>query len=93
MIRKTITINVTQDDIDNGKRFDTFACPIAKSLSRQGFKRPVVGIVNAFVDGENGQRVIYDMPQSAGSFIDKFDSEMMVKPSTFRFKRSEDQLE
>lgn len=37
-------IEVTADDIQNGKLCDAYCCPIALALKRVGFPKPSVGL-------------------------------------------------
>lgn len=71
-------INVTQSDIDNGKKDSCVACPIALALNRiapcRVFKQGIA-IYSTF-------RIV-PIPQSVKMFIQKFDAGLPVQPFSF----------
>lgn len=89
----TLSVHVTQEDIDEGIRCDCRRCPIARAVSRvlnitdDRIVR-VAGNANVF-DGSVSSRPVasYYLSQKAEKFICQFDSRQVVAPTSFRFKR------
>lgn len=80
----SITINVTQDDIKNGRRNSPYLCPIALSLKRetQNSTYITVGAKYAILDFKQvGQ--VYRLPFDARLFISHFDNGLSVVPQSF----------
>lgn len=84
-----ITVQVTQDDILNGKRSRCDQCPIARALTRAGFTEVSVGATIAVVarPGIGTSESVYDLPEFANLFITNFDNGRPVEPFTFTMKR------
>lgn len=74
-----ITIEVTQGDINGGKRSKCKECPVALAISRH------INLASVVVRG--GYCLIsgteYDLPMVAELFIDNFDYGLQVRPFTF----------
>ena len=66
-------MNVTQEDIAEGKRQDKYSCPVALALHRAGF--PVCSVYNEFASimDTNGHWTDYQMPEAASDFVRNFD--------------------
>lgn len=71
-------VEVTQEDIDAGRKRDCYACPIALSIKRQGFGSVAVSQGNIWVVGCE-----YDTPLHVEEFIKAFDEGKPVKPFAF----------
>ena len=93
MFPDTITIKITQDDIENGKHCDCYSCPITKALQREfpeayhtstSYSR-----MRIEQRGPEGvQTATYDTPQEAVEFMDAFDHHKPVKPIAFTAERA-----
>jgi hypothetical protein len=91
---KTMTIHVTQDDINNGVRQEGLYCPIALAVHRRtksdGTIEPRV-----FTDGETTEitdvrgYAEYLGPPDAIHFVADFDDHGNVEPFSFRMTLSE----
>jgi hypothetical protein len=80
---KTVRIEVTQDDIDNGSACDVCACPIALACLRAGLKD--VSVCDASLDWKEK----IPTPTVAVEFIFAFDSGRDVKPFSFEIEVAE----
>ena len=79
-----ITVEVTQDNIDNGKQRKCRECPIALALHDVFLDSDVVvgeGIV--FEDPEDGAEQRIPLPAEALKFIKDFDEGFPVRPFVF----------
>lgn len=79
-----MTIQVTQEDIDNGLRHSCGSCPVALAVNRAaGTIDSRVGVTIATVRG-----VDYSLPLSARGFIISFDcaGPYMANPFTFEME-------
>jgi hypothetical protein len=76
------TINVTQEDIDNGNNADACACPVALAL-RRSFKVDDIW-VQPYEMSANGH--VYMNPSKVRDFINNFDRGMKVKPFKFELE-------
>ena len=63
-----LTVNVTQEDIDNGRRRTCSGCPVALAISRAWGKRITVG-PNDF--GASHESI--PLPREAMHFVELFD--------------------
>lgn len=89
-----LILEVTQEDIDKGKRENCSLCPIALALMRKFNLDPSedsldhvsVGITMAsifpVIDKQHKSQYFY-MPDEASEFIKNFDSKIPVKPFNF----------
>ena len=77
----TLTVEVTQADIDNGKENDCFACPVALALARAA-GRGVAEVDTAFATVND---VSTRLPDDVQVWIANFDCNGpdAVKPFTF----------
>ena len=83
---KTLTIHVTQEDIDNGVANSFESCPIAHALNRRlKTDNADVGPFSAVVDVRRkvGR---YALPKAATNFIGFFDFDLPVEPFTCKLR-------
>jgi hypothetical protein len=74
-----MTIQVTQEDISNGRRASCTDCPIALGLDRSlGFRCDGVGSLFAQISGED-----IALPPNALNFLNRFDAGLPVQPFEF----------
>lgn len=86
---KTFSVDVTQEDIDNGKRRQPRFCPVALALNRalKGKVDAYVSVVTAtlifrrFLIPDKKTRII--LPKHVRSFILGFDNREPVSPISF----------
>jgi hypothetical protein len=76
-----MTIEVTQEDIDNGKRRRCRHCPVALALRR--FTRSVWVADQSYLHNLDLQKEI-GTPNRVSFFIEEFDAGKPVKPFTFK---------
>lgn len=76
-------IEVTQEDIRNGKCKSFWGCPIALALARAGFKDVIVSAAYACSKDKT-----LDFPVEALHFINRFDRGETVKPFTFEINEN-----
>jgi len=88
-----LTINVTKQDILNGKPGNLNSCPIARAAKRMGFKK--VSVFGKLTGNYKGENLTLDMPIRARNFIDKFDATIgdvatrkTIKPFKFTLRWS-----
>jgi hypothetical protein len=76
-------IEVTQQDIDNGRRCDPDCCPIGRALSRAGVSHyGVVGAAVMIEDAAHTARPL-PLPSEVRNWIVEFDGSRPVEPITF----------
>ncbi len=84
---KTIKIEVTQDDIDNGLQGNCISCPIGRAINRllnqNYFGRATYDLVKIHSKPSCGVVYVYPMPIHGGNFITSFDKCYKVKPFSF----------
>lgn len=82
---RTVTVEVTQADIEKGCKKDANNCPIARAVLRCEKSITGVQVADSITgwryDGEEVFRV--DTPKAAYDFIDNFDNRRPVAPFTF----------
>lgn len=76
----TFTIDVTQDDIDNGVAFDAMQCPVAKAMQRHW---PYAAVDGKCCWPTHDRK---PLPKKALRFVDRFDAGKAVKPFKFKLK-------
>jgi hypothetical protein len=82
-MKKQYLIDVTQEHIDKGRKFNAQRCPISLAIKESTGKNNTVGIGGAtlyrnfFADGR------YELPLSARLFIINFDGDRSVEPFSF----------
>lgn len=82
-----ITVEVTQDDINHGRRCNSYKCPVAIALRRTSFSF-YRRIPYAIEVNETWYRIgckFYATPQELSQFIYGFDGFYSVKPITVTF--------
>ena len=102
---RAVTVEVTQDDIDNGKPQQAYACPIALAASRTtGFPQDQVGVSDLLCvygnrldrygpEDEREVLATYDLTGDAMTFIIDFDRGKEVEPFTFTATRRANRME
>lgn len=86
---KTFSVNVTQEDIDNGEILTSRFCPVALALKRtfKGKVEAFVGVREATVIFRRflipDKKVTINFPSNVRTFIVDFDSEKPVSPVSF----------
>jgi hypothetical protein len=78
----TITVSITDSDIDNGTRGDCWKCPVALALWRATGEKYIVWSGNAYPLGRRDRNVI--LPNSVQSWIGRFDRSEFPKPMEFQ---------
>lgn len=83
---KTFTINVTQEDIDNGDPVDACGCPIALAANRA--MNRITGTDGAELEVYNGTECVAwaELPDVASKFVRDFDNYRPVSPLTFQIQ-------
>ena len=76
-----MTIEVTQNDIDNGKRRDCYRCPIAHAINRAMGTHLAADVQETVVELPGREEAC--LPDQAISFIEDFDAKIAVQPFTF----------
>jgi hypothetical protein len=79
---KTLTVNVTREDIDRGAPGFNSLCPIALAVNRRGFECRVFYPGEADIGGRE-----YRLSPAAVRFVADFDAGRPVKPIKFRARR------
>ena len=74
-------IQVTKDDIKNGKRLNECQCPIALAFKRNGFKS--VKVTGLCVELEGFE---FELPFEAEQFVKEFDTKKNVYPFEFNLE-------
>ena len=74
-------IEVTQQDIFDGRPNNGFACPIAFAVRRAVGGRALVNDKEVTAAGEYAK-----MPQAASNFVIEFDCGLMVSPFSFELE-------
>lgn len=88
---KTIQIQVTQSDIDNGEPENSNICPIALAISRTLAIEPEdIEVLDDFVDFSAAGLINAPLPVDAQRFIVRFDEELEVMPFRFDLKMSKE---
>lgn len=82
----TVTIEITQEDIDNGRPINPVFCPVALAFRRMGYDSISVGGLGfaSFLD-KGGSVVYLNGGVAAIDFIRKFDRGERVQPVTLAF--------
>lgn len=83
-------IYVSKEDIKHGERNSSISCPIARSLSRRGFRNVSVGTDSCGFrqDGTKyGSQDRYILSDKGSKFIKDFDDGTMVEPFHLYLKK------
>ena len=78
-----MTITVTREDIENGRRCDPDCCPIGRALVRSGIEH--LGVVGAgvMVMDERHYTTVVPLPGPVKDWILAFDGKRPVEPISF----------
>jgi hypothetical protein len=79
VIKKTMLIKVTEDDIKHGERGICNTCPVARAIRRATGAKYIAVDWCAIDIGDK----LYDTPRSAARFIYDFDNGLKVEPFEF----------
>lgn len=88
---KTVTVNVTADDIRNGEPGQPRSCPIAHALQRTVLRGPLLVYPVMGIEDDYERRLARLSP-AAEDFVQEFDritpprTRREVRPRTFRFQ-------
>ena len=77
-----VTVNVTEENIRNGRRLQGSSCPVALALQDMGFKEPLVDSRIFWFSKQ--PNAIIKLSRRAQRFIADFDSYRGVAPFSFR---------
>jgi len=84
---RTMTIRITNKDIQNGKRRDVNQCPIALAVNRhmkqRGYKPFIVTFIHMF-DNVEDQGTWARLPEKAQCFVSRFDNGRPIGPFTLK---------
>lgn len=85
-MQQTITLNITQDDIDKGDKRNYFTDPISYALMREYGNncKPWVNDYGISLN-VNGRSCFYSHSDKAASFLKSFDNDQPVTPCTLEF--------
>lgn len=80
-----MTVQVTAEDIQHGKRTDCFGCPIYRAIRQILIVNYSLFVCSSYImiTTDIGQQVVMDLPHSAREFIKKFDT--WIDVSSFEF--------
>lgn len=83
MMESALTIEITKQDIQLGRRNEASCCPIARALAKLGYKSVNVwGSYLSFLDPETDNVFFIDLPADVQSYIKQFDRDKKVEPCT-----------
>lgn len=83
-MKKTFTIDVTQEDIDHGECGRCYRCPVARAIKRAiGILVEVGDRYVAIFDKDRDSIIDYALPDVAVDFIAAFDAGAPVSPFSF----------
>jgi len=85
---KTLTIEVTQEDIDKGCRASPWSCPVALALERANGKQYSVG-TKSFNERFKYYEDSLNLPEHVQDFILRFDTSKPVQPFSFQINIEE----
>lgn len=79
-----VDVEVTQEDIASGKRYNSCQCPIAMATKRAVGPGIDAYVGLGFADLWKASKLVkIRLPESANKFVDAFDSGKPVEPATF----------
>lgn len=87
--RKTVRIEVTDDDIAEGCPHQPGSCPIARAARRAGIPWVRVG-GSTLRYGTHGPRGRVALPEAAAVFVSRFDRRLSVGPFAFSVRITAD---
>ncbi len=75
-------VEVTQDDIDNGMRCSSVACPVSIAFLRRGCS--MAHVTYEYINTSNDDfSVVYNVPTIVKEFIYRYDRNLPVQPFSF----------
>lgn len=80
---KTIRVEVTAEDIEEGEPQESAACPIALACKRAGLVMPTFWPSDSKLCFGGGERQFVYLPEMCGAFARAFDSFARVEPFSF----------
>jgi hypothetical protein len=80
----TLTVQVTAEDIDLGRRRDNWSCPICRALWRITGQKWAVEETNCYPLTKRNAFV--PLPPEAITFISEFDATGLAKPFSFQLE-------
>lgn len=86
-----VKIEVTEEDIAKGVKWNPVRCPVAKGIRRvlgKGKKLEVDGY-SLSITSRNGETDEVDLPKKVHKFVDRFDDGRKVKPISFCLRMKE----
>lgn len=87
---RTIVINVTQEDIDEGLPDKCSQCPVALAVKRYVRPRYYIMVsaqhLTVYPPGPALDQCLYPMPDSVSNFVQNFDDAQRVKPFEFELE-------
>lgn len=80
MTKVTISISVTQEEIDQGQLYDCHRCPVARAIGRRFPKSEGITVGPSFLTIGSE---ITETPIEVADFIQSFDQRLKVNPFVF----------
>ena len=84
-------IQVTPEDIKNGKPGCGNECPLALAINRKSGRKAYVGVGAVYFDGDGVDTPTYWLPYEAVKFLWDFDRNRPVEPGAFELRRSKEE--
>ena len=80
--KKYLSIEVTAEDIENGERDSSSACPIALAVDRSVIGLDFFSVSHFYIrlNFKNGTCMYFCLDKKTSDFIDRFDAGKSVKP-------------
>mgnify|MGYP001607461382 CR=1 FL=1 len=86
--QEDLTITVTQDDIDRGKKGMAYVCPITYAMRRAGCQAPSVSLHCLVWNDENGGCKSWQPSEQVKEFVQAFYNGKKVHPFAFEIDRA-----
>ena len=86
-----VRVQVTQQDIDDGKAGEAYRCPVALA-ARRAFPRQHVRVYAPCIMLIESGYPTFDLPSEARRFVDRFDGGVHVEPFEFDLDVPDDLL-
>lgn len=81
MMESALSIEITQQDIQLGRRNEASCCPIARALTKLGYKSVNVwGSYLSLLDPETDKVLFIELPTDVQQYIKQFDRDKSVEP-------------
>jgi hypothetical protein len=81
---KYLTVRVTKEHIQRGRRGEEESCPLALAVREAGYHGALVGELSWRPHPDIHEWNTLQLPEAASQFIRLFDNNLPVKPATFR---------